>query len=167
MNAEFFTQLKNIGTTDFNLSISLSYLKNENLMTVSLLPIAKDNADPVLKKLKPLTLTATPEELDQKFFEVITEPIKDTVSFISSTSEYIKQQNQLKANTQVEKDKAEKVKKKEKELKELMGEESELQNNAKKIKSLIVDIMTIDPNNSYAKKCNEIVLSATAQESLF
>jgi PRTRC genetic system protein E len=137
-------------------------------MVVSIVPVLPAGADPALKKLTPFTLSASPQELDEHFFSKITEPIAQTVSLIDSTTEYMKKMEEVKANTKSQSDKAENIKKKEKELKELMGENTlDLKVNATKIKTLINQIKEIDPDNKKAKTAQEELLKATTQDELF
>lgn len=163
MKTNFFTQLKNLN--DFTISLSISYNKENDNMMVSFVPVLKEGTDPALKKITPFSLSSSPEELDQNFLKEINEPITYTMALVNSTTQYMAQLEEIKKTTKIEADKAEKLKRKEKELKELMGENNSLvKENNSKIKGLISQIKEIDPENQKAKAAMEELLKSTQNE---
>lgn len=162
MKTNFFTEIAKLG----NGQISFTITTIDNQMAVSLLPIDNTINDKGIKELKPLSATATPEELDEHFFVTIQEPIVETKKFIANTSAFLEQKKKAENESQMNKDKKDKLDKKVKELKDLMAKETELKENKPKISKLITEIKDIDKDNAFALKCASKLLE-TEQEALF
>lgn len=164
MKTNFFTQLAELG----NGQISFTITTTDNQMAISLLPIDNSINDKGIKQLKPLSAIATPEELDEHFFQTIKTPIVETKQFISNTGAFLEQKKKAESESQINKDKKEKIDKKTKELKDLMAKESEIKDNKPKIVKLIAEIKQLDSGNSYAQKCQEKLIELeNEQKSLF
>lgn len=156
MKTNFFTELAKLGAGQ--ISLSVTYSSDDNLMAISVLPIDTSFTDEGLKKLKPFSASVAPEELDQEFFNAISNPIKETKKLIFNTKEYLEQQETAKKLTAKEKEKTDKVAKHVKELKALMEKEDEILSNKAKISNLIKDIKNLDSEHSYAIKCSKKLL---------
>lgn len=164
MKTDFFTNLAKLGTSQITFSISFS--ETDNRMTVSVIP-SNEKKDNAVRQLQPLTVTAEPTELDEQFFEVASEPIKQTISLISNTNKYLEQKAITEKNTQAEKDKKEKTAKIVKEINSLLTVEEERKENTPKIKKLILELKAIDPNSKEAISFTDELLKETEQNSLF
>ncbi len=151
MKTNFFTEIAKLG----NGQISFTITTSDNQMAISLLPIDNTINDKGIKQLKPLSAVATPEELDEQFFETIQSPIIQTKKFISNAGAFLEQKKIAENESQMNKDKKEKADKKIKELKDLMAEEKEIKTNKPKIVKLIAEIKLFDSANSYAQKCQQ------------
>lgn len=166
MNTNFFTEITN-ALNSGQINLTLTFSKADNFLSVSLLPIDSELNDDCVKNLKPLSLSGTPSEIDDEFFTLALIPIKETLSFFSNQKEYLVQKKIATDASQKEKDLKEKIKKTSKELKDLMDKTEELETNNSKIKKLILSLKELEPANSYAEECTQILLSTTNDNKLF
>ncbi|KFF11481.1 PRTRC system protein E [Flavobacterium hydatis] len=60
--------------------------------------------DEARKKVPPILLKGTAEELDAGFFEAIAEPVKDTAQLFANMEQFLKESAQAKISSQMEKD---------------------------------------------------------------
>lgn len=60
--------------------------------------------DEARKKVPPILLKGTAEELDAGFFEAIAEPVKDTAQLFANMEQFLKESAQAKICSQMEKD---------------------------------------------------------------
>ena len=67
---DFFSSLKKVGISQIGLSVTY----DKNLVSVSVLPKSESN-DKSLKKLKALTISLPVNEMDERFFQIINEPL--------------------------------------------------------------------------------------------
>ena len=88
---QFFASLKETGIQQLGMSITF---ENE-MVSVSILPNSKENK---LKSMKPLVLSASIEEMDEKFFETIQKPLEKTRKAFDNVESY---QASLKAKASV------------------------------------------------------------------
>jgi PRTRC genetic system protein E len=72
--------------------------------------------DDARKKVPPILLKGTAEELDNGFFQTIAEPVQDTAKLFANMEQFLKEKEQAKVSSQMEKDN---VMKKDKEKTEL------------------------------------------------
>lgn len=166
MNTNFFTELAKLGAGQ--ISISLTYMADDNIMAISVLPIDNSFNDEGIKKLKPFSASVTPEELNEEFFNAISSPIMETKKLIFNTKEYLQQKEIATKLSAKEKEKTDKTSKLSKELKNLMEKENEILPNKPKILSLIKEIKALDSEHSYAVKCsNKLLELENEQVSLF
>jgi PRTRC genetic system protein E len=101
--SNFFKQIHGLGCTDLKISIAVV----EEQLTVSILPKIDEKLD-TLKSIKPLTITGTPEELDQKFFSIVSNPVKQVSELIENTKEIFEEiENAKKANESKKTEKSE------------------------------------------------------------
>jgi hypothetical protein len=60
--------------------------------------------DEARKKVPPILLKGTAEELDTGFFEAIAQPVKDTAQLFANMEQFLKESAQAKLSSQMEKD---------------------------------------------------------------
>lgn len=146
MNTNFFTQMGNLNLKQITISMSFSA---EDIM-VSILP--KSNSDDG-KKIQELNLTATAQELDDLFFEKITEPMTATKTFFSNIEQYNNSLKKAEDNSAHKKSVKDNVKALVTELNKLISNNSF--NPLKEHKIAIEkanSILKLDANNKDAKK---------------
>lgn len=149
----FFTQLAELRLAQVTLGFSFS--ADNDLITVSVLP--KVNAkDEALKKVKPLTLTGTAEELDKEFFQHIQTPIESVSELYSNVKAFEQSVSKAKSSTEFAKKQKEKVKKElDKMQTYLKGKDfNPLKDYAEAIK-LAKKVLDVDPKNKEALKTME------------
>ncbi|QHS55198.1 prtrc system protein e [Mucilaginibacter sp. 14171R-50] len=100
MNTQFFQQIAGLGFTgNFLLNI---HQDETGVQTVSVV-LKKDKA---VNGLPPMLFKATASELDEKFFEEIKQPVKQTAGLITNLETYQKELEKVKKNGKNDKDKA-------------------------------------------------------------
>ena len=106
MEVQFFSQLAElIEGADLNINIS----KKEGIVMVSVLPKSKAK-DKALNLIKPLIMSGTADELDKGFIEAITRPVTEAKGFMHNVSEFEKSIEEARKKSEIEKQKADKVK---------------------------------------------------------
>ena len=80
-------------------------------LVVSVLFFNDKVGDDASKKVPPILLKGTAEELDNGFFAAIEQPVKETAQLFFNMEQYLKEREQAKVNSQKEKDKAVKAEK--------------------------------------------------------
>ena len=133
MNANFFNQIAQMGITgDWQLTISKGA---ENNLIVSVLLNNEQCGDSAKNGIPPLTFNATPQEFDEGFFEQITTPIQKVSGLTVDMEKFLKQLEEVKKQSAMEKEKNEKEKKeqeaKDKKFKEGMAKADELEKEGK------------------------------------
>lgn len=73
-------------------------------LIVSVLFFNDTIGDEARKKVPPILLKGTAEELDAGFFEAIAEPIKETAQLFTNMEHFLKESAQAKISSQMEKD---------------------------------------------------------------
>lgn len=162
--SNFFKKIKELGMEQVVLEIKQD---KEGKMTVFLTPkiIAKDSA---FEKLKPLHVTGTPEELDEQYFDVITQPLQALNGIVSNVKEFEAQVQEVNKNTEANKNKKDKIKAAQESLKNhvktLVTVDDWLREKTK-TQSLIDAIFKIDSEDSLAKKTKEELDQKIAESS--
>ncbi|MXN91114.1 PRTRC system protein E [Flavobacterium sp. Sd200] len=91
--------------------------------------------DDVRKRLPPIILKGTPAELDGGFFEAVSQPVQETAALFTNMEDYLKQREEAKAASQMQKDKTAKADKdktdKQKKYEEAMKKVDELEAEGK------------------------------------
>ncbi|AKK71893.1 prtrc system protein e [Chryseobacterium gallinarum] len=133
MNTNFFNQIQQL---DFTGVLQLNISKGaENNLIVSVLLNNEQCGDNAKKLIPPLTFNATPQEFDEGFFEQITTPIQTISGVMVDMEKFLKQMEEVKKQSAMEKEKAEKAKKekeaKDKKYKESMAKVDELEKEGK------------------------------------
>lgn len=83
--------------------------ENADKLIVSVLFFNDNIGDDACKKIPPILLKGTAQELDDGFFQVIEQPVKQTAQLFANMEQYGKEKEQAKINSQMEKDNASKV----------------------------------------------------------
>lgn len=145
---DFFSTLRQTGIEQFGISISF----NEDMVSVSVLP--KSSAeDKALQSLKPLTLRGNVTEVDEKFFQILQNPLEQTKTLLRNTVAFEKTLAETEQKTQQAKKKKESTAKKATELKQLLKEKDfNPMSDHKKATDLANEILKIDPNHKEAQK---------------
>ena len=115
MQTNFFRQLVNLNLTG-DLQITLRPTA-EHRFVLSVLLHNEQCVDDARKLIPPLNLRGTAEELDDGFFESISTPLETASGLMVDMEQFMKQLEEAKQNSAMEKEKADKEKK-EKEAKE-------------------------------------------------
>lgn len=133
MNTNFFNQIAQLDITG-QLHLIIAKAGQENLI-VSVLPKNDACGDNAKNLIMPYNLTGTAQELDEKFFENITTPVKAASGLMCNMEAYMKQLEVAEKQSAMEKNKADKEKKeqevKEKKLKDAMQKVDELEKSGK------------------------------------
>jgi len=109
MSTNFFRQLTELSLTgDIQITIRQA---SDNRLAVSVLLQNEQCGDNAKKQLIPLTLNGTVEELDEGFFEQITKPLQSASSLMVNMEAYLKQLEEAKKRSAMEKEKADKEQK--------------------------------------------------------
>ena len=133
MNTNFFNQIAQL---DFTGVLQLNISKGvENNLIVSVILNNEQCGDNAKNLIPPLTFNATPQEFDDGFFEQITAPIKTVSGLMVDMEKFLKQLEEVKKQSAMEKEKADKQKKeqeaKNKKFKDGMAKADELEKEGK------------------------------------
>jgi PRTRC genetic system protein E len=115
MQTNFFRQLAKLNLVgDLQLILRQT---DENSLVLSILLNNEQCGDEARKTIPPLTLRGTAEELDNGFFENVSEPLQSASGLMVNMESFMKQLEEAKKQSAMEKEKSDKEKK-EKETKE-------------------------------------------------
>ena len=133
MNTNFFNQIAQL---DFTGVLQLNISKGaENNLIVSVILNNEQCGDKAKNLIPPLTFNATPQEFDDGFFEQITAPIQTVSGLMVDMEKFLKQMEEVKKQSAMEKEKADKQKKeqeaKDKKFKDGMAKAEELEKEGK------------------------------------
>lgn len=133
MNANFFNQITQL---DFTGNLQITIAKGtENNLVVSLMIQNEQCRDNAKQLIPPLNLRGTAEELDEGFFQQITTPIQTASGLMVDMEAFMKQLEEAKKQSAIEKEKADKQKKeqevKDKKFKDGMTKADELEKEGK------------------------------------
>ncbi|WP_286970840.1 PRTRC system protein E [Flavobacterium sp. UBA4854] len=133
MNANFFHQVAQLQITgDLQLTIAKGA---ENNLIVSVMLQNEQCGDNAKHIIPPLNLRGTAEELDNGFFEKITTPIQTASGLMVDMESFMKQLEETKKQSAMEKEKADKQKKdqeaKDKKFKDAIAKADELEKEGK------------------------------------
>ncbi|MFD2289175.1 PRTRC system protein E [Pedobacter petrophilus] len=133
MNTNFFNQIAQLGFTGV-LQLNISKGAENNLI-VSVMLNNEQCGDNAKNLIPPLTFNATPQEFDDGFFEQITAPIQTVSGLMVDMEKFLKQLEEVKKQSAMEKEKADKQKKeqeaKDKKFKDGMAKADELEKECK------------------------------------
>ena len=129
MNTNFFNQIQQL---DFTGVLQLNISKGiESNLIVTVLLNNEQCGDSAKNGIPPLTFNATPQEFDEGFFEQITTPIQKVSGLMVDMEKFLKQLEEVKKQSAIEKEKTEKEKKekeaKDKKFKDAMAKADELE----------------------------------------
>lgn len=133
MNANFFNQIAQLQIIgDLQLTIAKGA---ENNLIVSVMLQNEQCGDNAKNIIPPLNLRGTAEELDNGFFENITTPIQTASGLMVDMESFMKQVEEAKKQSAMEKDKVDRQKKeleaKDKKFKDAMAKADELEKEGK------------------------------------
>lgn len=133
MNTNFFNQIAQLQITgDLQLTIAKGA---ENNLIVSVMLQNGQCGDNAKNIIPPLNLRGTAEEFDNGFFEKITTPIQTASGLMVDMENFMKQLEETKKQSAMEKDKADRQKKeqeaKDKKFKDAMATADELEKEGK------------------------------------
>jgi PRTRC genetic system protein E len=133
MQTNFFRQIAKMNLTG-DLQITLRPT-SENSYVVSVLLNNEQCGDEAKKTIPPLNLRGTAEDLDNGFFENISTPLQTASGLMVDMESFMKQLEEAKKNSAMEKEKSEKDKKdketKDKKYKEALQKAEELEKEEK------------------------------------
>lgn len=133
MNANFFNQIAQL---DFTGVLQLNIAKGaESNLIVSIILNNEQCGDNAKNLIPPLTFNATPQEFDEGFFEQIKTPVQKVSGLMVDMEKFLKQMEEAKKQSAMEKEKADKEKKeketKDKKFKDGMAKADELEKDGK------------------------------------
>ena len=133
MNTNFFNQIQQL---DFTGVLQLNISKGtETKLIVSVMLNNDECGDNAKNLIPPLTFNATAQEFDEGFFEQITTPIQKVSGLMVDMEKFLKQLEEVKKQSAIEKEKAEKEKKekeaKDKKFKDAIVKADELEKEGK------------------------------------
>lgn len=133
MNANFFNQIAQMDITgDLHLTIAKG---TGNNLIVSVMLQNDACGDKAKNSIPPLNLRGTAEELDEGFFQKITTPLQTVSGLMVNMEAFMKQLEEAKKQSAMEKEKADKHKKeqeaKDKRFKDGMAKADELEKEGK------------------------------------
>lgn len=133
MNANFFHQIAQLQITG-NLQLTIAKGAENNLI-VSVMLQNEQCGDNAKNIIPPLNLRGTAEELDNGFFENITKPIQTASGLMVDMEAFMKQLEETKKQSVMEKDKFDRQKKeqeaRDKKFKDAMAKADELEKEGK------------------------------------
>lgn len=129
MNTNFFNQIAQL---EFTGNLQLTIAKGaENHLIVSVMLHNDGCGDNAKNLIPPLTFNATPQEFDEGFFEQITAPIQKVSGVMVDMEKFLKQLEEAKKQSAMEKKKADREKKekeaRDKKFKDGMAKADELE----------------------------------------
>ncbi len=165
MNTNFFNQIQAL---DFTGVLQLNISKGaENNLIVSVLLNNEQCGDSAKNLIPPLTFNATPQEFDEGFFEQIKAPVKTVSGVMVDMEKFLKQMEEVKKQSAMEKEKTEKAKKekeaKDKKFKDGMAKADELEKEGKYREAW----MKVPDITEFPEKADEIRKRKTALSAKF
>lgn len=102
METNFFKAVLSLQVAG-NWKINIAREDSDKLI-VSVLFFNDAIGDDARKKVPPILLKGTAEELDKGFFEAIAQPVQDTAQLFANMEQFLKEKEQAKVTSQMEKD---------------------------------------------------------------
>lgn len=133
MTTNFFQSIEAMQVAgDWTINIAKD---TDNNMIVSVLFYNDKVGDDARKRVPPFRLRGNAQELDEGFFTTIERPVQETAQLFSNMEQYLKQREEARLHSQMEKDKADKEAKekaeKKKKFEEAMKKAGELEAEGK------------------------------------
>lgn len=165
MNTNFFNQVAQL---DFTGVLQLNISKGaENNLIVSVILNNEQCGDNAKNGIPPLTFNATPQEFDEGFFDQINTPIQVVSGLMVDMEQFLKQLEEVKKQSAMEKEKADKEKKvqeaKDKKFKDGMAKADELEKEGKFRDAW----MKVPDITEFSEKADEIRKRKTALSAKF
>ncbi|MGO1596879.1 MAG: PRTRC system protein E [Sphingobacterium sp.] len=165
MNTNFFNQIQQL---DFTGVLQLNISKGiESNLIVTVLLNNEQCGDNAKNGIPPLTFNATPQEFDEGFFEQISTPIQKVSGLMVDMEKFLKQLEEVKKHSAIEKEKADRQKKeqeaKDKKFKDAMAKADELEKEGKFREAW----MKVPDMTEYPEKADEIRKRKTSLSDKF
>lgn len=133
MNTNFFSSIAAMNVAgDWKINIANN---TTGQWIVSVLLFNEQTGDEAAKLIPPFILKGTADELDEGFFSAIEQPLRETAGLHTNMEDYLKQREEAKLQSQMEKDKADKAEKerreRQKKVEEAMKKVDELETEGK------------------------------------
>lgn len=165
MNTNFFNQIQQLDFTGV-LQLNISKGAESNLI-VSVILNNEQCGDNAKNGIPPLTFNATPQEFDEEFFAQITTPIQKVSGLMVDMEKFLKQLEEVKKHSAIEKEKSEKEKKeketKDKKYKDGMAKVDELEKEGKFREAW----MKVPDTTEFPEKADEIRKRKTSLSDKF
>ena len=163
---EFFKNLSKLGIGEIDLKVKTA---EDGSMTVIVPIITKAANDPALKSLKPFYITNTPEVIDEKFFNSISEPLKKATSFVENIAQAEARIEEQKKQTRIEKEKRKEEKDLVDNIKKILDKKDfDADADTKKVRKAISVLQEKFPEHNYITKAKaELLKLTTPENSLF
>lgn len=165
MNTNFFNQIAQLDFTG-NLQLTIAKGIDTNLI-VSVLLNNEQCGDSAKNLIPALIFNATPQEFDEGFFEQLTTPIQKASGLMVNMESFMKQLEEAKKQSAMEKEKADKQKKeqdtKDKKFKDAMAKVDELEKEGKFREAW----MKVPDLTEYPEKADEIRKRKTSLSDKF
>lgn len=165
MNTNFFNQIQQLDFTGV-LQLNISKGAESNLI-VSVILNNKQCGDNAKNGIPPLTFNATPQEFDEGFFAQITTPIQKVSGLMVDMEKFLKQLEEVKKHSAIEKEKSEKEKKekeaKDKKYKDGLAKVDELEKEGKFREAW----MKVPDTTEFPEKADEIRKRKTSLSDKF
>ncbi|RUT67699.1 PRTRC system protein E [Flavobacterium cupreum] len=165
MNTNFFNQIAQL---DFTGVLQLNISKGaENNLIVSVMLNNEQCGDNAKNLIPPLTFNATAQDFDEGFFQQITAPIQKISGLMVDMEKFLKQMEEAKKHSALEKEKIDKQKKeqesKDKKFKDGMAKADELEKEGKFREAW----MKVPEITEFPEKADEIRKRKTALSDKF
>ena len=169
MSSSFFTQISTY-MEHCNLNIDMSMSGGKLTVALNPKPTAED---PALKKLMPLIMSGTPEEMDAEFFEKLQSPLQALADASNNAAEFEAALKEAESNTKAAKAAEEQKKKDQKKAKELIPQikEAAEKEEWQEARKLLDSAKALDPDikniKTIEKKIDQMAPPAAEEQSLF
>jgi len=169
MSSSFFTQISTY-MEHCNLNIDMSMSGGKLTVALNPKPTAED---PALKKLMPLIMSGTPEEMDAEFFEKLQSPLQALADASNNAAEFEAALKEAESKTKAAKAAEEQKKKDQKKAKELIPQikEAAEKEEWQEARKLLDSAKALDPDikgiKTLEKKIDQMAPPAAEEQSLF
>lgn len=156
METNFFKSVTALAVAgDWTISIAK---ENADTLVVSVLFHNSRIADDARKKVPPILLRGTAQELDEGFFGAVAEPVRQTAELFTNMEQFLKQKQSAKAESQMNKQTADKeekqVSEKQKKYEEGMKKADELEAEGKP-REAWMKVPAVETYPEYAQEIRE------------
>lgn len=169
MQTNFFQHIASLQLTG---DIKILIRQQDGQLIVSTLLVNEQCGDKARHHIVPLNLTGSPEELDNGYFDTITQPLQQASGLMTNMDAHLKSVEQARLQSQMEKEKAAKEEKakteRQKKYEEAMKKADELE-AAGKYREAWVKVPEVDayPEHAETIRSRKAALSAQFSPDLF
>lgn len=170
METNFFKSIEALAVAgDWTISITK---ENNDTLIVSVLFHNSRIGDDARRKVPPLLLRGSAQQLDSGFFQAVGQPVKETAELFANMEQFLKQKEAAKASSQMHKQTADKAEKqisgRQKNFEDAMKKVDELEAEGKHREAWIkVPAVEIYPEYAQLIKDRRMELSAQFSPDLF